>query len=154
MKKFCEMTLLVFVAIPLIVSGSWADSDVAPKPSAMVYKSPTCGCCTAWIEHLEENGFEVSSKDIPDVGPVKRMNGVPAGMSSCHTAIIGGYFVEGHVPAEDIERLLRERPEIAGLAVPRMPIGSPGMEGPNPEPYSVFAIKEDGSTAIFSTHTP
>ncbi|MDE0884800.1 MAG: DUF411 domain-containing protein [Myxococcota bacterium] len=154
MKKLLEIIRLVFVATPLIVSMSWADSDAAPKSSAMVYKTPTCGCCSKWIEHLEENGFEVASKEVPDVTPVKRMNGVPAGMASCHTAIIGGYFVEGHVPAEDIERLLRERPDIAGLAVPRMPIGSPGMEGPNPEPYSVFAIKEDGSTTIFSSHAP
>ena len=126
----------------------------AGEPKAMVYKTPTCGCCSKWIEHLEENGFEVKSKNLSDVNPVKRMNGVPMRLASCHTAIIGGYFVEGHVPAQDVKRLLAERPNVAGIVVPRMPVGSPGMEGPNPEAYSVLAVKKDGSTEVFSRHAP
>ena len=126
----------------------------AGEPKAMVYKTPTCGCCSKWIEHLEENGFEVKSKNLSDVNPVKRMNGVPMRLASCHTAIIGGYFVEGHVPAQDVKRLLAERPNVAGIVVPRMPVGSPGMEGPNPEAYSVLAVKKDGSTEVFARHAP
>ena len=123
-------------------------------PRAMVYKSPTCGCCSKWIDHMEANGFEVAFKDVANVDPIKRMNGVPANFASCHTAIIGGYFIEGHVPAEDVKRLLDERPEVAGLAVPRMPIGSPGMEGPNPEPYQVLAVGKDGTIEVFARHEP
>ena len=140
---------LVLAALLLF---SWAVQ--AGEPKAMVYKTPTCGCCSKWIDHLEENGFEVKSKNLSDVNPVKRMNGVPMRLASCHTAIIGGYFVEGHVPAQDVKRLLAERPNIAGIVVPRMPVGSPGMEGPNPEAYSVLAVKRDGSTEVFSRHTP
>jgi len=154
MNKGIRIVLVIPAALLLLVSWAGANPSEADESSAMVYKTPTCGCCSKWIEHLEENGFKVDSKDIPDVTPVKRMNGVPAGLASCHTAIIGGYFVEGHVPAEDIQRLLRERPDIAGLAVPRMPIGSPGMEGPNPEAYSVLAVRQDGTTTVFSRHAP
>ena len=126
----------------------------AGETEVMVYKTPTCGCCSKWVDHLEANGFKVKSKNLADVSPVKRMNGVPMQLSSCHTAIIGGYFVEGHVPAEDVKRLLEERPDVAGIAVPRMPEGSPGMEGPNPEPYSVLAVKKDGSIEVFARHGP
>lgn len=126
----------------------------AGETEVMVYKTPTCGCCSKWVDHLEANGFKVKSKNLADVTPVKRMNGVPLQLSSCHTAIIGGYFVEGHVPAEDVKRLLEERPDVAGIAVPRMPEGSPGMEGPNPEPYSVLAVKKDGSIEVFARHGP
>ena len=126
----------------------------AGETEVMVYKTPTCGCCSKWVDHLEANGFKVKSKNLADLRPVKRMNGVPLQLSSCHTAIIGGYFVEGHVPAQDVKRLLAERPNIAGIVVPRMPVGSPGMEGPNPEAYSVLAVKKDGSTEVFSRHAP
>lgn len=140
---------LVLAALLLF---AWAVQ--AGEPKAMVYKTPTCGCCSKWVDHLEENGFEVESKNLSDVNPVKRMNGVPMRLASCHTAIIGGYFVEGHVPAQDVKRLLAERPNVAGIVVPRMPVGSPGMEGPNPEAYSVLAVKKDGSTEVFSRHAP
>ena len=119
-----------------------------------VYKSPTCGCCTKWIDHLKENGFEVISTNVPDVAPVKQANGVPASLGSCHTAIVEGYVIEGHVPASDITRLLAERPKIVGLAVPGMPSGSPGMEGPHPEKYDVLAFDSDAKTTTFATHGP
>ena len=131
-----------------------ASAAVAETPTAVVYKSPTCGCCTKWIDHLEENGIDVEARDVRDVTPIKQSNGVPPGMSSCHTALVGGYFIEGHVPAEDVKRLLKERPEIAGLTVPGMPIGSPGMEGPRPERYRVFAVGRDGKLSTFATHGP
>lgn len=127
---------------------------LADKPKAMVYKSPTCGCCSKWIEHLEANGFEVESENVRDLTLVKQVNGVPRQMAACHTALVEGYFVEGHVPAEDIKRLLKERPEIAGLAVPKMPIGSPGMEGPNAQPYEVLAVGKDGRATVFARHAP
>ncbi len=130
--------------------GSGASADPA---EVRVYKSPTCGCCSKWIDHLKQNGFSVRATDVPDVTPIKAENGLPRPLASCHTAFVGGYLVEGHVPAGDIRRLLRERPDVAGLAVPGMPIGSPGMEGPNPERYRVFSFGSDG-VSVFSTHGP
>ncbi len=105
-----------------------------------------------WVAHLEENGFEVKSTDVPDMRGVKRQAGVPRAASSCHTAMVDGYIVEGHVPADDIRRLLSERPDVAGIAVPGMPIGAPGMEGPNPQPYDVLAFDEDGKLTHFASH--
>ncbi|MCA9509563.1 MAG: DUF411 domain-containing protein [Myxococcales bacterium] len=122
--------------------------------SVRVYKSPTCGCCTKWIEHLEANGFAVTATDVPDVDPVKQMNGVPAHLASCHTALVDGYVIEGHVPAADIRRLLATKPKVAGLAVPGMPMGSPGMEGPRSDRYDVVAFGAEGGTETFATHGP
>ncbi len=111
-----------------------------------VYRSPTCGCCGGWIEHLRAHGFTVDDQKVADLGAVKRRLGVPADMGSCHTAVIDGYLVEGHVPADDIKKLLKDRPAVAGLAVPAMPVGSPGMEaGDRKDPFSVFAFSKDGS---------
>ncbi len=123
-------------------------------PTVMVYKTPTCGCCNGWVEHLREAGFTVDARDVRDLMSVKLDAGVPTAMSSCHTAIVDGYIVEGHVPAEHVARLVTERPDIAGIAVPGMPIGSPGMEGPNPEPYQVLAFGHDGSASVFADVDP
>jgi len=142
-------TLVLAAALSLVAFAAWGDNE-----KVVVYKSPTCGCCTKWIDHLEENDIDVESQDVRDVSPIKRANGVPPGMTACHTALAGGYFIEGHVPAEDVKRLLKERPEIAGLTVPGMPIGSPGMEGPHPERYRVFAVGRDGKLSTFATHGP
>jgi hypothetical protein len=119
-----------------------------------VYKSPTCGCCVGWIEHLEANGFRVKARNVEDMTSVKRAMGIAPALSSCHTAQVEGYIIEGHVPAQDIVRLLRERPALVGLAVPRMPIGSPGMEGPNPETYRVLGFDARGDVTIFAVHVP
>ncbi len=119
-----------------------------------VYKSPTCGCCNGWIDHLKAAGFSVSAHDVRDMDRVKSERGVPAKLGSCHTAEVAGYVVEGHVPPADIHRLLNEKPAVAGLAVPGMPIGSPGMEGPNPERYEVLQFDKDGDTAVFAVHDP
>ena len=105
-----------------------------------------------WVAHLEQHGFDVKSTNVPDLNTVKRRAGVPRAVASCHTALVDEYVVEGHVPADDIKRLLSERPDIAGVSVPGMPIGSPGMEGPNPQPYDVLAFDEDGSLTHFSSH--
>lgn len=120
-----------------------------------VYKSATCGCCTKWIDHLEAEGFQVTAENVDDLVTVKRNAGVPADMGSCHTAYIGDVVIEGHVPADVIRDFLKERPEGAvGLSVPGMPIGSPGMEGPNPETYQVMVFDKDGNRGVFETVTP
>lgn len=119
-----------------------------------MYKSPTCGCCNEWAEHLRRNGFSVEAHDVADVAPVKAENGIPPQLASCHTAFVEGYVIEGHVPASDVRRLLAERPAVAGLAVPGMPVGSPGMEGPNPQRYEVLSFDANGRTAVFSSHGP
>ncbi len=119
-----------------------------------VYKSATCGCCSKWVDHLRAEGFRVQTTDVDDLERLKLENGIPARLSACHTAFVDGYFLEGHVPAADVARLLAERPRIAGLAVPGMPIGSPGMEGPDPERYQVFAFGLDGQVSVFATHGP
>lgn len=122
------------------------------EPVVEVYKSSTCGCCSKWVAHLEEHGFAVKATDVPNINRVKEIVGVPEGVASCHTAIVDGYVIEGHVPAEDVRRLLADRPPIAGLAVPGMPLGSPGMEGPNPQPYDVIGFDEDGELTRFASH--
>lgn len=133
------------------VAKAAGDADV------VVYKSPTCGCCTGWVDHMRESGFEVEAVDV-DYGQLaerKTEAGIPQDLGSCHTAMAEGYSVEGHVPAETVARLLAERPEdVRGIAVPGMPIGSPGMEGPNPQPYDVIAIRKDGSRYVFETVYP
>jgi hypothetical protein len=120
-----------------------------------VYKTPTCGCCTKWIEHLEDNGYQVQAKDMQDLRFIKSMSGVKPRYASCHTAVIDGYVVEGHVPAADIRRLLDERPDVIGIAVPGMPIGSPGMEqGDRRDDYAVITLEKDGTAKVFSEHGP
>ncbi|MGY0611774.1 DUF411 domain-containing protein [Luteimonas sp. A501] len=120
----------------------------------VVHKNPTCGCCVAWIEHMRGAGFAVEVHDHDDMGPVKDRVGVPYAKGSCHTAEIEGYFVEGHVPADDVKRLLAERPDARGLAVPGMPAGSPGMELPDGtvHPYAVELVQRDGSTIEYARH--
>lgn len=124
-----------------------------PEVEMVVYKSPTCGCCNKWITHLEQNGFKVIAKDMQDVTPVKVQNGLTPQLASCHTALVDGYVVEGHVPASDIKRLLKERPAVRGLSVPGMPVGSPGMEqGDRKDPYNVVTFNDKGETSIFSSY--
>jgi hypothetical protein len=131
-----------------------ASASTADLPTILVYKSPTCGCCNGWVEHLEAAGFTVDARDVRDLMTIKVDGGVPTSMSSCHTALVDGYVVEGHVPAEQVKRLLDERPDVAGIAVPGMPIGSPGMEGPNPQPYQVWSFTHDGQAAVFADVDP
>lgn len=118
----------------------------------MVYKDPYCGCCSAWIDHMKAAGFEVKFEDRSDVNRIKQSLGLPRELASCHTALIDGYVIEGHVPAADVKRLLEEKPAVVGIAVPGMPMGSPGMEGPTSQPYSVVSFTREGRTTVFSRH--
>lgn len=133
-----------------VAAVSRAANDSAPVVT--VYKSPTCGCCTAWVDHLRQSGFRVVAIDTTDVEAVKRRYGVASEHAACHTAVVGGYVVEGHVPAEDIRRLLAQRPPITGLAVPGMPVGSPGMEGAYKQAYEVLAFRRGGESTVFAKH--
>lgn len=119
----------------------------------VVYKSPTCGCCGQWVTYMRNNGFTVEVHDQDDVSPIKQASGVPQALQSCHTAQVGGYVVEGHVPVEAIRRLLRERPQITGIAVGGMVTGTPGMEmGSRKDPYDVMAFTRDGRTSVYEHH--
>ncbi|MDO8263819.1 MAG: DUF411 domain-containing protein [Gallionella sp.] len=121
-------------------------------PVVEVYKSAECGCCKAWAEHLQKNGFTVILHDVDDVPAARKKLGMPDKFGSCHTARAGQYLVEGHVPAADIKRLLKERPKAIGLAVPSMPPGSPGMESDHPVAYDTLLIGEDGKARVFARH--
>ncbi|GAB3333409.1 DUF411 domain-containing protein [Marilutibacter aestuarii] len=125
-------------------------------PPVIVHKSPSCGCCTLWVEHLVEAGFRVETREhAPDaLDALKRGLGIPYGKGSCHTAEVGGYFVEGHVPAEDVKRMLAERIDARGLVLPGMPMGSPGMEMPDGRkvPFAVERVDADGSTTVYVQH--
>ena len=138
-------------ADPEGATAAIADSAL---PHVVVHKTPTCGCCGSWIEHLRDAGFSVEAQDHDDLGPAKERLGVPYGKGSCHTAEVGGYLVEGHVPAEDIKRLLAEKPDARGLVLPGMPVGSPGMESPDGfvQPYTVELVERDGSTRPWASH--
>lgn len=138
------------VASPLPISAR--EHQRAAGPEITVYKSPSCRCCTGWVEHLRKHGFRVTVKDTDDMDAVKSALGVPKNLTSCHTAVVGKYVIEGHVPAEDIRRLLAKKPKVAGLAVPGMPAGSPGMEVGYSDKYDVIAFAAGRKTSVFSRH--
>jgi hypothetical protein len=134
----------------LISASATSQTPSTAKPTVTVYKSATCGCCSKWIAHMKANGFNVTAMDVSDIDLPKRTYGVPASAASCHTALVGGYVVEGHVPADAVSRMLREKPAIAGIAVPGMPAGSPGMEVPGRStPYDVVSFDKLGKTTIY-----
>jgi hypothetical protein len=143
----------VCAATLLLVPAAIAFAPSAPKPvEVVVYKDPDCGCCKAWVSHLEKNGFHVTTHDTRDMASVKQGIGVPPALQSCHTALVNGYVIEGHVSASDIRRLLASKPKIAGLAVPGMPAGSPGMEGMTKQSYDVIAFEKNGKANVFAKH--
>ncbi len=144
----------IFIALLSIVCSAEESKSVSDLPIVQVYKSPTCGCCSKWVSHLEANGFTVEATDVNDINLIKSSFGIPPALASCHTAVIGDYLVEGHVSAEDIVQLLKQKPVIKGIAVPGMPIGSPGMEGSNPQAYDVISFDAQGKTDVFSSHHP
>lgn len=117
-------------------------------PTVTVYKSPICGCCGEWVKHMKGSGFAVQTHEVADTAPIRRKLGVPDEIASCHTAVVGGYLIEGHVLAADVKRLLREKSKAKGLAVPGLVVGSPGMEQGRPQPYATIAFGEHGS-AVF-----
>ena len=134
-------------------TGMEAGSDDKLEKVVTVYRSPSCGCCGAWMAHMKNNGFEVVDKPMAELAELKRRYQIPAQLRSCHTALVAGYIIEGHVPASDIQRLLSEHPKVAGLAVPGMPAGSPGMEmNGQKESYQVFAFSTDGAIKVFQAH--
>jgi hypothetical protein len=135
-------------------AGATTVASATTDATVTVYKSPTCGCCAKWVEHMQGHGYKVVVHDTENMAPVKADLGVPDALGSCHTATVGGYVVEGHVPAADIDRLLKERPKVAGLAVPGMPTGSPGMEVPGTpaDRYDVVAFERGSATRVFASH--
>lgn len=148
-RGFISLSIATLATAPLVNARSVLASSAT---SIKVYKSPTCGCCGAWVDHLRESGFKVDVEKMEDVTPAKRTFGVSEDLYSCHTAVFDGYVFEGHVPAADIERLILERPKAIGLAVPGMPIGSPGMEqGNQKEPFTVVLFDRT-KRQVFSTY--
>ncbi len=147
-RRFLSLVGGLAVAAPslAVTAPAWA------RPPMKVHRDPNCGCCEAWVAHVRKAGFEARIEVSDDIDAVKQRLGVPAALASCHTAEIDGFLLEGHVPAEIIARLLAERPAIHGLAVPGMPIGSPGMETPGtaPEPFQVIAFADDGRMSVFA----
>jgi hypothetical protein len=154
MKRHFRKTLAFGAALlALALTAAFAPPIDAPKkPTITVYKDPSCGCCKRWIEHLVTNGYRVDAKDTPEMAQIKRTLGVPEALTSCHTAVVNGYLIEGHVPAADIARLLKEKPKVAGLAVPGMPTGSPGMEGGRQQHYQVLSFDKSGKTKVFASY--
>lgn len=143
-----------FLALPLVLAGLASWGQRAADNEITVYKTAACGCCSKWVDHLKENGFQVTVHEVENTTEYSRQHGVPDSARSCHLGVVGGYAIEGHVPAAEIQRLLKERPQAKGLAVPGMPIGSPGMDFPGGPPgrYSVVMIGEDGKTSVYQQY--
>lgn len=138
---------LLVTALMLVSAASASAADIS------VYKSASCGCCSKWVRYLEANGFKVNAYDVDNVYSYKDRYKVPEPARGCHTAVVDGYVIEGHVPVSDIERLVKERPEgVIGLAVPGMPAGTPGMDDAGSQHYEVLSIKQDGTTAVYARH--
>jgi hypothetical protein len=138
------------VALAAMLSLSFGPAPRAQRtaPSVTVYKSPTCGCCTKWVDHMRANGFDVAATNVEDMAVVKQKYGVPDKVGSCHTSLVGGYVIEGHVPADVVKRLLAERPKVAGLAVPGMPASAPGMDIPG-QPYTIVGFDRAGQFTVY-----
>jgi hypothetical protein len=149
-----KFTVLAVAAALVLVAGSGALVAQGTRPTVQVYKDPSCGCCEKWVEHLKQAGFTTKTSEVPDINAVKDAQYVPQKARSCHTAVVNGVVLEGHVPAADVQRFLKERPAgMIGLAVPGMPIGSPGMEvGTRVQPYDVLAFDKEGRTMVFASH--
>lgn len=144
----------IFLLLFLSVSVTAADQARTPTPMMTVFKTPTCGCCAKWVDHMRQNGFNVHVTDLNDLTTIKNKHNVPGRLQSCHTGVVNGYVVEGHVPAADVKRLIKEKPAVVGLTVPGMPAGSPGMEVPGitPPPYDVLTFDKAGATKVYATH--
>ena len=146
------LSATLVAGVPARLAAQATAPSTGPTPIT-IWKSPTCGCCKQWVTHMETNGFRPSVSDVADVAPFKRKYGVPASLESCHTAVVGGYTIEGHVPADVIRQALKEKPAIAGLAVPGMPVGSPGMEVPGgrKDKYDIVAFDKAGKTRVYAS---
>ncbi len=153
--RYVAIIPVVALAVPLGAAAVSVHTDDHAAPVAVtVYKNAQCGCCRSWVEHLRKEGFTVTANDVDDLAAIKRKLGVPASLASCHTAVVGAYVVEGHVPAADIRKLLAEKPKLAGIGVPGMPVGSPGMEVPGlpADKYDVTAFTKEGKQRVFASH--
>lgn len=156
--RMTKRSLLVGAAIvaaaiagPMLVTADQRGGQALP--TITVYKDAGCGCCSLWVQHLEREGFRVTATNTSDMAAVRARHGVPAHLQSCHTAVVDGYVVEGHVPADDVKKLLTSRPKVKGIAVPGMPLGSPGMEQGNVKhQYSVLTFDDAGRTTVFTMH--
>ena len=142
----------VLVLALITTFGAGLSSVATAGEMVDVYKNPNCDCCGKWIDHLKDAGFEVRAHNVMDVPATRKRLGMPDRLGSCHTAKVAGYVVEGHVPAGDIQRLLKEKPKALGIAVPSMPPGSPGMESSKPVPYNTLLVQSGGETSIFAKH--
>jgi len=143
-RRLSNLLTAALLALPLAAT--------AAAPVIEVYKTASCGCCKEWVKHLEANGFKVNAHDVSNPSDYREKFGIPNALGSCHTATVGGYAVEGHVPASDIKRLLATRPQAKGLAVPAMPMGSPGMEGPRKDPYDVLLVQDGGKVTVYKRY--
>jgi hypothetical protein len=146
--------VVLAVGVGVAVASSQSGKSAANKPSVAVFKSATCGCCAKWNEHMQTAGYAVTSRDMTDMNAVKDEHRVPSSLRSCHTALVGGYVIEGHVPVDVVAKLLAERPAgVVGIAVPGMPAGSPGMESPDgfKTPYQVMAFTQDGQSRVYAS---
>ena len=147
-------TVIAFAVAALALFGAAAAQQKPAGPIVEVFKTPTCGCCSQWVEHMRKNGFTVRTTDLNDLTEIKKSRGVPDQAQSCHTAVVNGYVVEGHVPAADVQRMLKEKPAIAGIAVGGMPIGSPGwiFQAPRRSPTTLCRSTKSGATRVFAKH--
>ena len=153
MNTMSRRQMLLMISLGAAASSALKAQQPQQSLKIDVYKDPTCGCCANWVGHLQKNGFAAHSEDVADINAVKAKYNVPAALRSCHTAVVNGYVIEGHVPAADVKRLLTTRPaDVIGLAVPGMPVGSPGMEGSKPQAYQVLAFDKGGRSRIFATY--
>ena len=154
MKNPLPRRRFTMAGLAALIAPAWAAAQ-APAIHAEVWKSPTCGCCKDWIVHMEKSGFRFTVHEVGNTAMRQRLK-VPMALGSCHTALVGRYAIEGHVPAKDVQRLLKEKPDAIGLTVPGMPVGSPGMDGAEyggrKDPYDVLLIAMDGSTRVFSSY--
>ena len=157
MTTAIKVTALL-ATVAALGAGAFAADLRQPEPAApakveiMVYKTPTCGCCGKWVDHMRASGFTATVKDTVDLAPIKARLGVPASLASCHTTVVNGYVVEGHVPAAAVLKLLKERPAIVGISAPGMPRGSPGMEGPVKDRFDVVTFDRAGHSRVFTSH--
>lgn len=148
-----KIAIRTFLAGSMIIGALSGSGSHAAATTIDVYKSPTCKCCAKWVDHMRANGFTVNTHDVGNKEARERA-GISTTLGSCHTAMVDGYAIEGHVPAQDVKRFLKERPAAIGLAVPGMPHGSPGMEGARSDPYNVLLIDKQGDTKVYSRHLP
>ena len=151
MRLFTIATFIGVLTAPTPILSAQA----AKQTAIQVYKSPTCGCCSVWVEHMQQHGFTARVTDLDDrsLDAIKTKHGVPRTAQSCHTALVGGYVVEGHVPATEVKRLLKEKPTVVGIAVAGMPLGSPGMEVPGrSQPYNVISFEKNGDVKVFASY--